>query len=102
MKRMLSCILFAVILALALGGCGHQGKQHKAMMDMDTKSYDAHFPDMDTNGDNLVSWAEFENQFTDAEKDVYEAIDLNKDGNLVDKEWQDFRSGSGFEIQKSE
>ena len=100
MKKMSSYILLAVIVALALVGCGHQAKQHKAM-NMEIKSYDAHFPDMDVNGDGLVSWDEFNRQFADAEKNVFRAIDLNTDGNLNHDEWHEFKAGSGHKMKKS-
>lgn len=101
MKRMLSCILFAVVLALAFGGCVHHAKQDKAM-NMEMKSFDAHFPDMDTNGDKLVNWGEFKNQFSDSDKDVFEVIDINKDGNIDHDEWHDSKATQGSKMHKSE
>lgn len=101
MKKVICLVFIAALLVVMLGGCGHQGKGYEAVQ-METKSYDAHFPDVDTNDDDLVSWEEFNNKFTDAEKDVYEALDLNKDGSVDHDEWHEFKSGSGLEMKESE
>lgn len=100
MKTISGIIVLVMLLAL-ISGCAHQGSSVQGVQ-MGVKSYDAHFPDMDANGDGLVSWAEFNNQFTDAEKDVYETLDLNKDGSIDHDEWHESKAAHGAELHNSE
>ncbi len=92
MKNISGLLVLLVTLAVMLG-CGHQAKSFEAVP-AETISHGAHFPKMDTNGDELVSWAEFKNQFPAAEKNVYESIDINKDSSVDHDEWHEFKSAS--------
>ena len=66
MKRSL---LFAISIALIMlvAGCSSHKNHHGTDMP-DPHSYNAHFGDMDTNGDDLVNWEEFSAHFNIAEK----------------------------------
>jgi len=90
MRNIESIIVLAVILALTVG-CGHHMK-NADVAPTEVIHHGAHFPDMDTNGDDLVSWAEFKNKFPDVEKNIYETADSNKDGSLNHDEWHQFKS----------
>jgi hypothetical protein len=58
----------------------------------DPKSYDAHFGDMVSDGDDLVGWDEFKAYFPHAERKVFDAIDLNGDHALDHDEWHEFKA----------
>ena len=55
--------VFFLSLILAVGmlsGCASKSTHHKDKMP-DPKGFNAHFPDMDSDGNDLVDWTEFEN-----------------------------------------
>ena len=90
-------LLTIPILLIALaGGCSTGQKHHKTDMP-DPKSYDAHFGDSDADGDELVNWQEFAAYFEHAEKKVFNAYDLNQDGNIDHDEWHEFKEAHGIE-----
>jgi ABC-type nickel/cobalt efflux system permease component RcnA len=62
----------------------------------DPKSYNAHFGDMDANGDDLVNWEEFAAHFQNADQNVFDAINLNHDGNIDHDEWHEFKAAHGL------
>jgi hypothetical protein len=89
MKRFV--LILSLILAVGmLSGCASQSKHHQDKLP-EPKSFNAHFPDMDADGDELVSWKEFKDYFPQAVPDVFKAIDLNGDGNLDHDEWHEFK-----------
>ena len=100
MKGTVVMIAVALILTLA-AGCGHKDKHHATAMP-DPKGYNAHFPDMDGNGDDSVTWEEFKAYFPDANEDVYKALDLNGDGNVDHDEWHEFKEAHGLGHHKKE
>lgn len=62
----------------------------------DPKSFNAHFGDMDANGDVLVTWNEFAAYFRNAEEKVFNAVDLNQNGNIDHDEWHEFKEAHGL------
>ena len=62
----------------------------------DPKSFNAHFGDMDTGGDDLVNWEEFKAFFPQAVPEVFQAIDLNGDKLLDHDEWHAFKDAHGL------
>jgi hypothetical protein len=62
----------------------------------DPKSFNAHFGDMDSDGNDLVSWDEFKAHFPHAEPKVFTAIDLNGDKALDHDEWHEFKAAHGL------
>ena len=94
MKRLL---LFAVSIAMVMlvASCSSHKKHHGSDMP-DPHSFNAHFGDMDTNGDELVNWEEFSAHFKNADQKVFDAIDLNKDGNIDHDEWHEFKAAHGL------
>ena len=89
MKRLWLLTILIIFVALAVA-CSGSKKHHKSDMP-DTQSYNAHFGDMDTDGDELVNWEEFAAYFQHAEKIVFNAVDLNQDGNIDHDEWHEFK-----------
>ena len=88
--------LLSLILAVGmLSGCASQPKHHKDNLP-DPKSFNAHFPDMDTDGDDLVSWTEFQGHFPQAGPEAFKATDLNGDGNIDHDEWHQFKEAHGL------
>ena len=93
MKRLL---LFTIPIALVLAvGCSSSQKHHKTTLP-DPKTYNAHFDDMDADGDEHVNWDEFAAHFQNADKNVFNAIDLNQDGNIDHDEWHEFKETHGL------
>ena len=94
MKRLLLLTIPLVLLTLAVG-CSSGKKYHGSAMP-DPQSFNAHFGDMDTDGDDLVSWDEFSANFQHAEEKVFNAIDLNQDGKIDHDEWHEFKAAHGL------
>ena len=87
----LSCLVMFVLLF----ACSGKKTFHKGPMP-DPKSFNAHFGDMDANGDEMVSWDEFKAHFPHAEPKVFAAIDLNEDKALDHDEWHKFKAAHGL------
>ena len=90
-------LLFTISIALVMlvVGCSSHKKHHATDMP-DPHSFNAHFGDMDTNGDALVDWEEFSAHFENAEKEVFDTIDLNQDGHIDHDEWHAFKAAHGL------
>ena len=86
-----------IVLAIIglLTACSGKASHHATPMP-DPQSYNAHFGDMDTSGDEQVDWDEFQTHFPHAEPKVFEAIDLNQDGVLDHDEWHAFKQAHGL------
>ena len=93
--RPLWLLLISIILVVLTVGCSGSQKHHKTDMP-DPQAYNAHFGDMDADGDELVNWDEFSAYFQNADKKVFSAIDLNQDGNLDHDEWHEFKEAHGL------
>jgi hypothetical protein len=94
---MKKCILFfSLILTVGLlSACTSQSKHHQDSLP-DPKGFNAHFPDMDADGNDLVNWSEFKDYFPQAAPEVFKAIDLNADGNIDHDEWHEFKEAHGL------
>jgi hypothetical protein len=93
MKRF--AILFLIALIGILAACSSQTTYHKTALP-DPKSFAAHFGDMDTSGNGLVNWDEFKAYFPQAEKKIFQAVDLNTDNALDHDEWHAFKEAHGM------
>ena len=93
MKKLLP-ILFVAVFVLLIA-CSGKTSYHKTSMP-EPKSFNAHFGDMDTSGDDLVNYDEFKAHFSPAEPNVFKAIDLNKDNSLDHDEWHEFKEAHGL------
>ena len=89
-------VLFLTALVAVLTACGHHQKYHQTDL-QDPQRFMAHFPDMDADGDGLVSGREFKTYFPDADDNVFKALDLNADGSVDHDEWHEFKSAHGLE-----
>ena len=89
MNKPLYLIGFMVLL-FSIAGCAGDSRHHKTSMP-DPGTFNAHFGDMDTDGDDQVSWEEFKSQFPQATKEVYKELDLNGDGTVDHDEWHEFK-----------
>jgi hypothetical protein len=94
MKRLTVLMVVVSIVALT-AGCSSKGKYHDTSLP-DPKQYNAHFGDMDSNKDGLVTWEEFKAYFPQAEPQVFSAIDINKDGYIDHDEWHTFKEAHGL------
>jgi hypothetical protein len=86
-----------LVLAVSMQvGCTSKSTFHKEKLP-DPKTFNAHFPDMDSDGDDLVSWTEFKGYFPQATPEAFKATDLNGDGNIDHDEWHQFKEAHGLE-----
>jgi len=93
MKQLFFTII--VILAVLAVGCASGNKHHKTAI-QDPESLNAHFGDIDTDGDDLVNREEFKAYFPNADPKVFDAIDLNQDGSVDHDEWHEFKEAHGL------
>lgn len=94
MKQIIAFFSLIIFIAAA-GACAGPTRHHKAHMP-DPASFKAHFPEMDTNGDDQVNWTEFKNHFDQASPEVFNELDLNKDGGVDHDEWHQFKAAHGL------
>ena len=92
MKQTITVLVLMVLFAV---GCTGHARYHEKKLG-DPAQYQAHFPDMDANEDDAVSWQEFKAHFPQTNRDVYEALDLNKDGAVDHDEWHQFKEAHGM------
>ena len=91
--------IFFISLILTVGllaGCASKSTYHEEKMP-DPKGFNAHFPDMDSDENDLVSWTEFKDHFPQAGPEAFKATDLNGDGNIDHDEWHQFKEAHGLE-----
>ena len=93
-KRTIWIVVFLGALVI-LVACGGQKRFHDADLPSPA-SYQAHFGDMDGDGDGLVTRTEFKGHFSHAEGRVFDALDLNKDGVVDHDEWHQFKKAHGM------
>jgi len=95
MNRMHCAISLIVLMLLFAAGCAGNSHHHKSSMP-DPTGFNAHFGDMDTDGDEFVSWEEFKAHFPKATKEIYKELDLNGDGSVDHDEWHEFKAAHGL------
>ena len=78
-----------ISMAILAGGCGHKTYHQGSMPD--PKPYMIHFDQLDADGDEVVTWAEFKQQFPDTTADVFKAVDLDGDDVIDHDEWHGFK-----------
>lgn len=92
MKKHIPVLLVTLSLLTA---CAGKTPYHESPMP-DPKSFDAHFGDMDTDGDDRVGRDEFKAYFPHSEPEVFNAIDLNNDDSIDHDEWHKFKEAHGL------
>jgi hypothetical protein len=93
MKRTVASVIIGVLL-VAFAGCSSARFHEKQLPN--PSAYEAHFPDMDSDGNERVTWDEFHKHFPQATADVFEALDLNRDRALDHDEWHEFKAAHGL------
>ena len=78
-----------ISMAILAGGCGHKTFHQGSMPD--PRPYMIHFDQLDADGDEVVTWAEFKQQFPDTTADVFKAVDLDGDDVIDHDEWHGFK-----------
>ena len=78
-----------ISMAILAGGCGHKTYHQGSMPD--PRPYMIHFDQLDADGDEVVTWAEFKQQFPDTTADVFKAVDLDGDDVIDHDEWHGFK-----------
>ena len=88
----LGSIALVMLMALILiSGCASSKSFHGEKLPP-PEAYNAHFGDMDVNGDGRVNWSEFKRHFPHAEPKVFFALDLNQDSAVDHDEWHQFKA----------
>ena len=94
MKKLVFFLSLILVVGM-LSGCASPSKHHKDDLP-DPKGFNAHFPDMDSDGDGLINWTEFKDHFPQATPEAFKATDLNGDGNIDHDEWHQFKEAHGL------
>ena len=76
MKKILLLISLGILLATLVTPAYSSDQNEKP-------TYNGHFGDIDTDGDDQLNWKEFKEYFSHADKDAFKKIDANNDG-LID------------------
>lgn len=76
----------------------HHNKRYHTKKLPDPSHFNAHFPDMDTDHNDQVTFDEFNGYFTDVtDKDhVFDAVDLDESGYIDHGEWHEFKAAHGL------
>lgn len=80
----------AVLMAAMIASCAGPKRYHERPLGDPSGYFTAHFPEMDSSGDGIVTWEEFKARFPDADADTFRALDQNKDGGIDHGEWHNF------------
>lgn len=94
MKHTVLLTRIVILTALTIG-CSGGNQFHKTAMP-NPQSYNAHFGDMDANGDGMVDTQEFKTFFPNAQPVIFNEIDLNSDKNIDHDEWHQFKEAHGL------
>jgi hypothetical protein len=94
MKKIHWLIFISIFVVFAMG-CAKDKRYHTSALP-DPASFNAHFGDMDTDGDDLVSWQEFKSYFPQATPDIFKTLDRNEDGHVDHDEWHAFKEAHGM------
>jgi hypothetical protein len=93
MKRPVVFVSMMVVFAV-LAGCSGARFHEKELPN--PSSYNAHFPDMDYDGNESVTLIEFQKYFPQATSGVFEALDRNQDKVVDHDEWHEFKEAHGL------
>ena len=94
MNKILYILCVSALLVTAVG-CASESRHHKTSLP-EPASFNAHFGDIDIDGDDWVSWKEFKSYFPQATSDIFNALDLNEDGHVDHDEWHKFKEAHGM------
>jgi len=95
---MKKCVAWtAAILAAGLVISCQSGQQYHKTDMPDPAAFDAHFDDLDKNGDGSVNWSEFKRHFPEAAPEVFMELDINDDAVVDHDEWHKFKEAHGLE-----
>ena len=93
MRHFIFLLCFALVIGL-VSGCA-SGRYHKEALP-DPQGFNANFSDMDLDGNKLVNWTEFKDQFPNGDENIFKALDLNGDGYIDESEWQKYKAAHGL------
>ena len=71
------------------------GKDHKS-----SKNYNAHFGDMDLDGNDMIDMEEFQKYFPHAGENVFKKADSDKSGSIDHDEWHEFKDRYGYKCKE--
>ncbi|ACN16577.1 conserved hypothetical protein [Desulforapulum autotrophicum HRM2] len=97
-KVFLALAVFFILLSATPGFCGQPYHHKGGGMALKTN-----FSDMDTDGDDLLSFIEFKSAFPSSEQKAFDFLDSDKDGMLNHDEWHTFKEmhkGMGMHDKK--
>ena len=88
-------VIFIMLLLIVAVGCAKEKRFHKSALP-EPASFNAHFGDIDTDGDDLVNWEEFKSYFPQATPDIFKTLDGNEDSQVDHDEWHEFKEAHGM------
>ena len=94
MKRVLVLTFLAFALIVAPGYASDTKHHDKDLPD--PASFNAHFGDMDDDGDGFVDWEEFNAYFPQSNHEIFEALDLDGNSAIDHDEWHQFKAAHGL------
>lgn len=98
MKQIVTALSLILVLGLSLG-CAKKQRYHETDLP-DPQSFQAHFHEIDSDANGMVTRQEFNDYFPDADQKVFTALDLNGDQVVDRDEWNKFRQAHGAEHKK--
>lgn len=89
MKKILiiGLMFFLAVALLTPAYSSDHGKKHH---------FNGHFGDLDTDGNDQLSWEEFKQNFPHADKATFKKIDTDNNGSIDHDEWHDFKATMGY------
>ena len=81
---------------LLLAACTSDGSRHHDAPMPDPAEYNAHFGDLDADGNDRVTPSEFNAYFPKGDAKVFDLIDADRDGTISHDEWHRFKEAHGM------
>jgi Ca2+-binding EF-hand superfamily protein len=96
-KSLLTMGFFTVVSIMAVSSVDASSyKQGSDQKSGGHGKFDRPFSEMDTDGDESLSYTEFKQVFPSTEQQGFDRLDSDKDGGLSREEWHEFKSAHGL------
>lgn len=92
-------IVVSCLALFLLTACASNDSRHHERPMPDPSAYNAHFGDLDTDSNDQVSRDEFQAYFPDADMNVFETVDTDRNGLISHEEWHGFKEAHGMAHQ---
>ena len=102
-KVFLALALFFILVSVTAALCGQSYHHKEGYNKGGGMALKAHLSDLDTDGDDTLSFKEFKSAFPSTEQKAFDFLDNDKDGMLNHDEWDSFKEmhkGMGMHDKK--